>query len=158
MVWRDARVSSFIMHTHMCVFVFCFLYFNSNSFCPVFATHAVFKWVFESIVSFAIWACERVCDSVFRFRSMLHFSNVWLYFIRICVVFLRRLEMKQRNRGEKEEYHKKHKPIWAAWTQKVRVMELQKTKLLAKKMRTAKMNNMQAAIPFIPLLACVILI
>lgn len=63
MVRRDARVSSFIMHT--CVWVFCFFYFNSNSFCPVFATHAVFKWVFESIVLFATWACVFVCASRF---------------------------------------------------------------------------------------------
>lgn len=69
----------------------------------------------------------------------------------MCVVFWKQLEIKQQNREEKEEYRK----IWAAIPariQKVRVMELQN------KMRTAKKNKMQAAIPFIPILACVILI
>lgn len=165
MVRRDARVSSFIMHT--CVWVFCFFYFNSNSFCPVFATHAVFKWVFESIVLFATWACVLVCVRV-GFPFLFHasfFKCLIIFYSKLRCIFkaIRNETAKQRRKRRIwRAYQNKRTPIQVACDtgtslmKKVRVMELQKTKLFAKKMRTAEMSKMQAAISFILTLACVI--
>lgn len=96
MARRDARVSSFIMHACVSECI------CSASFTLIQIPFARFLLHTPCINGFSNrlfhLRYERVCESVFRFRSMLHFSNVWLYFIRICVVFLRQFEMKKQNR------------------------------------------------------------
>lgn len=84
---RRAREPVYNAHTHSCVLVFCFFYFNSNSFCPVFVTHAVFKWVFKSIVLFAIWACVRLCMNRFSVFVPCFIFQMFDYILFECALY-----------------------------------------------------------------------